>query len=188
MKKQILLFLKCVIVCVTVFSSCRKNNDIDPQSDKPIFKIGQSYGGGVVFYIDQSGLHGLVVDTLNQIGTRQWCTGTPIATNATATALGKGAENSITIVNTQGQGNYAAYECSSLILNGYNDWFLPSKEELNLIYQQKAIGKINGLIEDFYWSSTETSTTGAWSQSFTNGANSSTNKSGNYGVCAIRVF
>ncbi len=190
MKKSILFLLGLFAIC-TVLDSCKKENEAEPVTPTVNgggIRIGQSFGGGVVFYVDQYGTHGLVVDTLNQIGQKAWCTGTPATTNATATALGMGDNNSEMIVTTTGTGNYAAMACEDLVLNGFDDWFLPSKEELNLLYQQKAEGKIHGLPADFYWSSSETSTTGAWSQSFMNGANSSAHKSGNYGVCAVRAF
>lgn len=188
--KKITLFSFSLVFIGLVFIGCKKENEPEPASivNTAMIKIGQNYGGGVVFYVDQTGMHGLVVDTTNQLGVKAWCLGSPTATNATSTALGNGDENSELIVSTTGNGNYAAFECENLFLNGHDDWFLPSKEELNLIYQEKAAGKINGLNADFYWTSSETSSTGAWSQSFMNGANSSAHKSGNYGVCAVRAF
>lgn len=190
MKKTTLFSFSLFIICLAVIG-CKKENEPEPAPaivNTGMIKVGQNHGGGVVFYVDQTGMHGLVVDTTNQVGVKAWCSGSPTATNATSIALGNGDENSEMIVSTIGSGNYAAYECENLVLNGHDDWFLPSKAELNLLYEQKAAGKVNGLDADFYWSSSETSSTGAWSQSFMNGANSSAHKSGNYGVCAVRVF
>ena len=62
----------------------------------------------------------------------------------------------------------AIQACNSINRLGYNDWYLPSKEELNFLYQNK--DKIGGFSDGWYWSSTE-STNGrnAWCQSFRNG-------------------
>jgi hypothetical protein len=191
MKNKLLFSLICIIACNLLIVGCKKEEEELPQPTNPsvpMFKIGQNLGGGVVFYIDESGMHGLVVDTSNTLGKKAWCSGSLLPTNATSTAVGTGAGNSEIIVASVGQGNYAALACEEMILNGYNDWFLPSKEELYFLYFQKSQGKINGLNYDFYWSSSETSQDGAWSQSFITGAVSSTNKLGSYGVCAVRTF
>jgi hypothetical protein len=190
MKKTSFFYFALFVIGLTAIG-CKKEKEEEPApsaANTGMFKIGQNYGGGVVFYIDETGMHGLVVDTTNQIGLKAWCAGTPTTTNATSIALGYGDDNSELIVTASGSGNYAASECENLVLNGHDDWFLPSKQELNLLYTQKAAGKINGLDAHFYWSSSETSSTGAWSQSFMNGANSSAHKSGNYGVCPVRAF
>jgi hypothetical protein len=71
-------------------------------------------------------------------------------------------------------------------LNGYSDWYLPSKDELNKLYLNRA--SIGGFVNTGYWSSSETSTTNAWLQSFFTGAQISNEKFyGNY-VRAIRAF
>lgn len=57
--------------------------------------------------------------------------------------------------------------CESLTYAGYNDWYLPSKNELNAIYINKA--EIGGLSSTTYWSSTESSSTTTWLQQFSNG-------------------
>jgi len=63
--------------------------------------------------------------------------------------------------------DYAAKICYDLVLNGYDDWFLPSKDELNLMYEQK--GVIGGFAGAYYWSSSEYFLNYAWSQYFYNG-------------------
>jgi len=191
MKNKLLFSLICIIACNLLIVGCKKGEDELPQPasvSEPLFKIGQNLGGGTIFYVDESGMHGLIVDTSNTLGKKAWCSGSLLPTNAVSTEVGMGAINSETIVASVGQGSYAAYACKELILNGYNDWFLPSKEELYFLYSQKAKGLISGLNQDFYWSSSETSQDGAWSQSFVTGAASSTHKSGSYGVCAVRTF
>lgn len=45
--------------------------------------------------------------------------------------------------------------CDELILNGYNDWHLPEKDELNSLYTYLKKVNIGGFANDWYWSSTE---------------------------------
>ncbi|MES2139258.1 MAG: DUF1566 domain-containing protein [Bacteroidota bacterium] len=189
MKK--IFYVLQIMVCAIILSSCEKENQnlsVAKPKPKPAFKIGQAYGGGIVFYVDDSGQHGLVTSTSNQSSSMRWFNGSFVETAATGTKVNTGFNNTEAIIKAQGTGVYAASICGKLELNGYNDWFLPSKDELNLLYMQKAAGVIVDFENDFYWSSTENSYNGAWSQSFSNGANSSANKDGMYDVRAIRAF
>ena len=63
-------------------------------------------------------------------------------------------------------GNYAAKTCSELVAFGYSDWYLPSKEELNILYQNRVLLGIN---QGIYWSSTEVNETEATAQNLQNG-------------------
>jgi hypothetical protein len=178
-----------IMICVVLISSCEKENqNLSVPKPKPAFKIGESHGGGIVFYVDESGQHGLVTSTINQSNSMRWFNGSFVETAATGIKTGTGFKNTEAIIISQEVGVYAASICDKLELNGYNDWFLPSKDELNLLYMQKAAGVIGDFENDFYWSSTENSYNGAWSQSFSNGSNSSANKDGAYDVRAIRAF
>lgn len=189
MKMKKIFYALQIIICVVLISSCEKENqNVSIPKPKPAFKIGESYGGGIVFYVDESGQHGLVTSTVNQSTSMSWFNGSFVETAATGTKTGTGANNTEAIIKSQGVGTYAASICDKLELNGYNDWFLPSKDELNLLYIQKSAGLVGDFANDFYWSSTENSYNGAWSQSFSNGANSSANKDGAYDVRAIRSF
>ena len=100
----------------------------------------------------------------NSIGI-QWYNGSFIETKATSTT--DGAANTDSIVKYQGAGAYAAYLCDTLTAFGHNDWYLPAKDELNALYQNKAT--IGGFSSDYYWSSTEPDGNGAWGQNFSNG-------------------
>lgn len=189
MKNKKILFTLQIMVCVLLISSCKKESPDSPALKPiPAFRIGQSYGGGIVFYVDGTGQHGLITATSNQSSSEKWFNGSYIETPAKGTKVGAGQGNTIAIIKAQGSGKYAASICDTLELNGYKDWFLPSKDELNLMYFQKAAGTIGVFANDFYWSSTENSNSGAWSQSFSNGANSSAGKDGTYDVRAIRAF
>ena len=95
-----------------------------------------------------------------------WYNGTYITTNANSTTDGE--VNTVIIVTSQGEGSYAAKICADLVAYGYDDWYLPSKDELNALYQNK--DEIKGFSDTYYWSSTEYNETDAWGQDFTNGS------------------
>ncbi len=84
------------------------------------------------------------------------------------------------------QWNSAKKACANLVLNGYSDWRLPSKEELNSLYVYK--DTIGGFVNSFYWSSTENNNNNAWKQHFNNGARGSMRKSYKHRVRAVRAF
>ncbi|MFZ4802882.1 MAG: TIR domain-containing protein [Chlorobium sp.] len=76
--------------------------------------------------------------------------------------------------------------CRELVNNGYSDWYLPTKEELNKLYYAKSA--VGGFSDDFYWSSTEDSAGGAWIQDFDSGYQGNDGKSFGGCVRAVRAF
>ena len=96
----------------------------------------------------------------------QWFNGnnvdSGVITNATGTALGTGMSNTQKIVDIQGNGNYAAKLCSDLTQGGYSDWFLPSKDELNLMFKNLYLKDIGSFHPYTYWSSSEYDAVSAW--------------------------
>ena len=149
------------------------------------FVIGQSYGGGIIFYIDGTGQHGLISATTDQSTGAPWgCSGTTIGTS---TAIGTGQANTTLIVNGCSTAGIAARICDDLVLNGYSDWFLPSKDELNQMYLQK--DAIGGFASYSYWSSSQSNAINAWYQSFSSGGSSNDVKLvSTYHVRAVRAF
>lgn len=130
--------------------------------------IGESYGGGIIFYLDGAKKHGLICAASNQSSGMIWGA-TNVTTLATGSAVGTGQANTTAIVSALGSGYYAAYLCDTMQLNGYSDWFLPSLEELNLLYIQKVAGTVSGFANEYYWSSTEYNTFYAWNVSMGTG-------------------
>lgn len=148
--------------------------------------VGESHAGGIIFYLDETGDHGLVAAPEDQGTTVDWFNGEYVVTGATATGIGTGQANTSAIVAAQGEGDYAASLCDQLVLNGFSDWFLPSKDELNALYLSKAL--VGGFTEDFYWTSTEHGEGSAWEQVFNTGAQYNANKNFLIRVRAVRAF
>ena len=79
-----------------------------------IHKIGDSYGGGIVFWVDATGQHGLIAATADQSTGIQWYNGAYSTTNAVRDGIGAGMYNTERIIANQGEGSYAAQLCAKL--------------------------------------------------------------------------
>ena len=92
-------------------------------------------------------------------------------TFGTSTEIGRGSTNTELIVaNSTETTENAANACLDYSVNGYADWFLPSKDELNLMYLNLKSNGIGCFADDYdYWSSSEFNATMVWGQSFSNG-------------------
>lgn len=108
-------------------------------------------------------------------------------TGATGTAIGTGKSNTTAIIASQGPGIYAATICTDYSNNGYNDWFLPSLDEMIQMHDNLFDNGIGGLNWD-YWTSTETSSTDAYYIFINTPSWSPLNKNMLRGVRAIRAF
>ena len=148
--------------------------------------VGNSYGGGIVAYILQTGEsngvysydenvpHGLIAATTNQSTSIIWAivdsTAVP-APGAIGTAIGTGLANTNAIVTQNSVGStYAAGLCDAYTntetgTGVYSDWFLPSKDELAKLYLNRV--KIGAFGDGyFFWSSSESTQNLAWGQEF----------------------
>ena len=168
------------------------------------YRVGDFAHGGVVFWVDATGQHGLVCAIFDQSTSMRWYAGTNIWTMANGDGPFSGAMNTAIIVASQGRGDgsfYAARICNELKMTiegkTYGDWYLPSKEELNLMYVNRSIindmcleigGSALNTSTGYYYSSTEDREDRAWGQAFYNGRQSANSKFGTVRVRAIRAF
>lgn len=97
-----------------------------------------------------------------------------------------GNQNTIDIITTCVDAGTAARISYDLSLNGYTDWFLPSRDELLKLYDNRAA--IGGFSATEYWSSSEATATNAYVVNFSTGANSGIPKTSNKSVRPIRYF
>jgi hypothetical protein len=162
----------------------------------PLYSIGQSALGGKVAYIlvagdpgyDANVQHGLIAATSDHSVRIQWSNGSNITTGATATALGTGFANTNAIIQSQGaiSTNYAAGIARAHNGGGFNDWYLPSKDELfKLNLNKTAIG---GFVGDWYYSSSEAGSSTAWLIGNSSGMWWPNNKWEAWSVRAVRAF
>ena len=155
---------------------------------------GDAYLGGIVAYVFVPGdpgyvageYHGLIAAPSDQSTGAPWgCWGVNLP-GAGGTALGTGNQNTIDIVTTCLDAGTAARICSDLILNGYSDWFLPSREEILKLYDNNI--PIGGFEALDYWSSTEWLAASALVVNFSTGGSTNIPKTGLKRVRAIRYF
>ena len=192
MKANRTLILNTLLI-VILFMSCKKE-DNNPTPNPTTIAIGESYQGGKIAYILQVGdigydanvQHGLIAAPSDQ-GIAEWgCYGTALS-GADGIAIGTGAQNTLDIINGCSTAGIAARVCGDLVLGGYSDWYLPSRDELNQLYINRVA--IGGFADLMYWSSTEYDSYGAWTQKFGCGIQGDLYKSYNYSnVRAVRSF
>ena len=151
-----------------------------------VLEPGVEHEGGIIFYVDNSGEHGLIAAQTDQTATAPWgCAGTSIA-NASNSSIGSGQGNTTAIVNActiAGIAAKIAYDHSG---NGQNDWYLPSEAELVQLYSQKNV--VGGFEANWYWSSTQADATFAKQVNFADGTSGNEGKGNSYRVRAIRSF
>lgn len=164
------------------------------------YNIGDIVNGGVVFWLDSTGQHGLVAAFSDVATSVEWgCNGTdlPNVLNVPyngGNPSGLGAEIGDGFNNT----NDILQDCptapAALAARSLGaQWFLPSAKELNQMYINKTtlegVSGFNGF-SDYYWSSTEFNVNSAWAQDFSGGDQYYGTKSftGTRNVRAVRAF
>jgi hypothetical protein len=170
-------------------------------------QIGALMHGGIVFYIDATGDHGLVAaleDITEGANMGNW--GTPegfewgchlqSVSGADGTLIGTGYQNTLAISSQNCQTEQGGITAAQATLNyeseGYTDWFLPSPDELLEMYNTIGNGGNIGGFEmsdvPYYWSSSEYAIYGAWVVSFSSGYAIYYFKDYSLRVRAVRAF
>jgi hypothetical protein len=119
--------------------------------------IGEPFGGGRIFYIDNTKLHGLIAASSDPVTGAPWqITNTTVFLSANAYSHTNGLENTSRIVTAMGTSGTAAAVCWNYSSEGFSDWYLPASTELQtLLTNATPAFNLEGLL---YWSSTENST------------------------------
>lgn len=172
----------------------------------PIHYVGELYGGGIVYWVDDTGTHGLIasLDDLDGGNGVAWSANAGTGIGATAQSFYDGASNTAAIVALDNTPGYAATLCVSYTGGGYSDWYLPSHQELQYLRNSSLIinqilandgdSSTNGLnISNsspygYYWSSTEYISNTAWHLRLQFGDLGNNLKTDNYRVRAVRAF
>lgn len=198
MKK--IIYFPVITFLIVANMSCTKEagvtaNPVASQSSSntqsaDVHYIGEHFGGGIIFFLDNSGKHGLIAAFTDFEEASVWSRKDTI-NGANATAIGKGSVNTNKIFKIQGSpayeaDSYAANECLGFVENGYQDWYLPSKDELNELYKQKNV--VGGFQLFTYWSSSEANVSKAWLQNFGSGLQSTQLKIASYSFRPVRKF
>lgn len=165
--------------------------------------VGELFGGGIIFYVDQNGQHGKICSLIDVGIEVVWSNIQTTVIGSSAQSHWDGYNNSVNIVGQVGHTNSAAMLCMEYTNEDYStgiysDWYLPSIDECNILIQvlyeiDKYVELSNlpnafGLTKLKYWSSTEAGENGAWSYDFFINQYSRTNKAEPCNVRAIRAF
>lgn len=178
----ILVLVSCLVLC----NSCKKKSTL-------VLQVGQTYQGGIVAYVDGTGEHGLIVANQDIQGSSIWgCQGLLIGTS---TSYGQGLINTQKIINACPDINIAARKCSDLIQGGYDDWFLPTLDEIQWMYDNLHKKGKGNFKQGIYTCSSEANADPIWGPAinmvrfdFTNGSTAYTPKGGAWNVRPCRYF
>ncbi len=149
--------------------------------------LGMQYKGGVLFYLNPTGGGGMIVISDDLSTSYAWgCSGVNVP-GANNTGVGGGIANSEAIVNAC-SGESAAKLCEDLVYGTYSDWFLPSMDELAIMYKNIKITDLEKFSSGYYWSSNQKDATTAYRYGFLGGNVGDADKSTKQYVRAIRKF
>ena len=164
------------------------------------YAVGDAYQGGYIFYLDGNG--GGLIASYDQINDVHWGCEGELVSGASGFAIGTGYQNTqdiLTHQNVNGSScgapfNFsnpsAAQACDnySITENGvtYDDWYLPSREELQFLLANLPIGQGYLISTNPYWSSTQHDADNAWIRQ--NLLTATTTKTSAHLVRAIRSF
>jgi hypothetical protein len=212
MKRALWFIVLCAGMCAALFA--QNAGGKSGESKTKTYKIGDiGPAGGIIFYDRETASDSKAdgkTDSLAAGGKAadwRYLEAAPAETefaapwgaygvniNGTGPTVGSGKGNTQLIVErlrTLGESKCAAQLCAKLSYNGFTDWFLPSKDELDLMYKnlkKNNLGKFSVKIS--YWSSSQANNDSAWYQSFDNGKqyNYGNYKYDSFSVRAVRSF
>jgi hypothetical protein len=141
---------------------------------KPAYKVGDTGpAGGIVFYDKGSfsdGWRYMECAPVDQSNGARWGAMKTLIKGALNSAIGTGASNTKAIIEANpGSPEIAAKAAADYRGGGKDDWFLPSKDELNLLYLNLRKAGLGGFDGTLYWASTDEVPDHAWYQYFNGG-------------------
>ena len=170
MKKVFIIY---ILLFVPFSFKSMKFKEPDNPCKKDKHYIGELYGGGVIFYLysDEKGTqHGLIASVTDQCTSCLW--GFYDVNVPDCASSWNGAKNTKAYMDAGGVLSGAAGVCSIYEYAGFSDWYLPSIDELNLLFNSRyIINKVleedgdpstNGVKQKYYWSSSQNSPSHAW--------------------------
>ena len=128
--------------------------------------IGEEFGGGVIFHLWKDALgveHGLIIDKTDLSTAQVWSNIDAILIGSSAESSWDGLSNSNAIFGQAGHTSSASALCLNSTIGGQSDWYLPSFQELNMLWNNyytvaRSLTQISGATQlqpAGYWSSTE---------------------------------
>ena len=203
--KKTLLIIFAIMCLFTLSCESYKPLEFKNYGSCDGYKIGDTGpADGIIFYDKGSvsdGWRYLEVAPASSEFNAQWGAYEKNVTG-TQTGIGTGKSNTDKIVaflNSAGniESKRAAQLCVALNIGGKKDWFLPSRDELNLMYvnlHQKGLGDFGkgtnseSWMNWYYWSSSQSSNSIARHQNFYDGSQYLTIKDSTSRVRAVRAF
>jgi hypothetical protein len=128
----------------------------------PVYRIGDTGpAGGIIFYDKGNSTNGwrYLEAALEDVGPAVWATEglSDQSVNNLTREMGKGKSNTMAIMalaKTRGGGfGWAVWFCDTYEVNGFDDWFLPSQDELNYMYGNLYMRNLGNFSAEWYWSS-----------------------------------
>lgn len=149
--------------------------------------VGEYYGGGIVFYIDEEGKHGLITTTIDKSIRKQQKSDARIITNAVRDGITTGKFNEDRINAIKGVGTDDALSGENYQDANLSDWYLPTRYDLIKLYQNRAvIGGYSAFARG--WRSAEVSSVNEWYRSFITGGEFRNGKDDEVYIRVIREF
>jgi len=151
------LFFSCEKASTSDLAELTMDLESKKSANKKNLSIGQEFEGGIIFYLDETGKHGLIAAKVD-LGPAPWgCYGTSIPE---ARSWDDGEANTKAIIEQCDEVGTAARFCADYVVreNGekgkkYNDWFMPAYYQLNTIMSK--LKSSSGMCNKTYWVSTE---------------------------------
>ncbi len=204
--KRVLTILGAVLLTANIFGQATQtmsylamirniNNDLltsstftsEPSTSVETHYVGESFGGGIVYYVDDEGKHGIITTIIDKSTRKQHKSETFILTNAARDGIATGEFNTDRLNAMTGKG-----ETDDQVVENYrdanlSDWHLPTRYDLIKLYRNRAV--IGGYTEFANgWKSTEVSSVNEWYRSFITGGEFSNGKDDAVYIRVIRKF